>query len=70
MGRLYLVWYWGHAIARAPKEYLEGSGTLESRGPESWELVDCDMMRVNWVLDEGLEDGLRHDPRGNGGSKA
>ena len=42
MGRLYLVWYWGHAIARAPKEYLEGvwnpgiqgSGVLGSWGSE------------------------------------
>ena len=40
MGRLHLVRYWGHAIARAPKEYLEGSGTLESRGPESWDPGD------------------------------
>ena len=40
MGRLCVAGYWGHVIARAPKEYLEGSGTLESRGPESWDPGD------------------------------
>jgi len=40
MGRPDRAGYWVHAIARAPKEYLEGSGTLESRGPESWDPGD------------------------------